>query len=445
MAGTIAAGVAAANITPSVGFDTIGDYLRLVPARGVADELHAKALVLDDGTTRLAIVTADIITFSEPLLHETRARIEELTGIPGTSVLLSASHTHSSPAIDERDHPSQTYLAELAKKIAGAVFMADQAKREALIGCGSGEARVSINRWQQTPAGGVAWGPNPDGPADPDVLVMRVDDLHHTPMAILVSFASHPSILGSDNLLYSGDYAGYVQSGVEAAYGGQAAALFATGAGGDIKIAVLTDDASRFAYTTPDDCRRFGTVIADEAVRVAAAIETRPIGRIRAATIRADLPLVGLPTAAELETLIGQLQHRLADPAGPRINNARVQLAWAEATLAALRQGPLPPTMPANLQLLRLGSDIALFAVPGELFVEVGLELKRAMDLPGPFVVAYANGCIGYMPSRRAEAWGWCDADDSYRYGSQPANFSGAIEGVLLDALRSLLDQTAAS
>ena len=225
---TIRAGVASMNITPSVGQDNIGDYGRLKPAEGVGNELYAKALVLDDGANRVALVTADIIKFTDELVDEVRERVTRLTDISGRNVLLSASHTHSTPAVHERERPDADYLTELAKKVAGVVYMADQSKQDALIGSGVGEARVAINRWQKTSTG-VRWGPNPDGPADPAVGVLRVDAVDGRPLAILVNYASHPSILGGDNLLYSGDYASYVQSVIEKVYDGQVTALFSTG------------------------------------------------------------------------------------------------------------------------------------------------------------------------------------------------------------------------
>ena len=115
MVRTISAGTATVNITPSVGFDNMGDYLRLKPAVGVGNELLAKALVLDDGEDRIAIVTADIINFTGWMVEEIRSRIESLAGIDGKNVLLSASHTHSSPAVAEKDGASREYLMELCK------------------------------------------------------------------------------------------------------------------------------------------------------------------------------------------------------------------------------------------------------------------------------------------------------------------------------------------
>jgi uncharacterized small protein (DUF1192 family) len=440
MAKTISVGVSTVNITPSVGFDNMGDYLRLKPAIGIGNKLFAKALVFDDGEEKVAIVTADIISFTDRLTEETRERIEKLTGIKGENVLLSASHTHSSPAIAEKDGASREYLVELSKKIAGVVFMADRNKREALVGCGVGKAEVSINRWQRTETG-VRWGPNPDAPVDHDVMVMRVDDLDHKPIAILVSFASHPSILGGDNLLYSGDYVSYVQSVIEKVYDGQVTAMFATGAGGDIKIAVLTEDRTQFRYAGLEECRQFGTIIGAEAVKVAEGIKTKPVEKVSAKMMKVELPLVELPSVQEIEREIEALEKEIQEleAQGRSAEAKRLQLAYARERLKVLKEGEASRSVPVEVQLLRIGDEIAFFAVPGELFVEVGLKLKRAMGLPGSFVIAYANGSVGYLPSRRAEEWGWCEHDDSYKLSERPANFSGAIEDVLLEALKKML------
>lgn len=440
---TIKAGVAAVNITPSIGLDNMGDYSRLCPAKGIGNELYAKALVLDDGDDRVALVTADIICFSEKLVQTIRRRIQSLTGIKGENVLLSASHTHSSPAIAEWDSPSEEYLLELEKKVVGAIYMADQEKREALIGSGIGEAKVSINRWQRTPTG-VRWGPNPDGPVDHEVDVLRIDNLNGKPVAILVNFASHPSIMGSDNLLYSGDYASYVQSIIDKVYDGQVMAMFCTGAGGDIKISLLTEDGSQFRYGNLEDCRRFGTIIGAEAIKVAENIVTEPITKIRVKTLQVELPFVELPSIAEVEKELMEIRKGVTEleAKGARTEEKHMQLDWAEKTLRSLMEGTAPRSVSAEVQLIRLGEEIAFFAVPGELFVEVGLKLKRKIALHGSFIVAYANGFLGYLPSKRAEEDGWCKHDNTYRSLKSllfPANFSGEIENKLIGAAEYLL------
>ncbi len=434
MQDTIKAGVARANITPSVGQDNMGDYGRLRPAVGVGNELYAKALVLDDGETRAALVTVDVISFTDETVRDVRERVERLTGIPGRSVVLSASHTHSSPATSPNDAASAEYVVELAKKIAGAVYVADQEKQEVRIGCGVGEAKVSMNRWQRTETG-VRWGPNRDGPVDHQVHVVRIDDLDGEPMAIVVNYACHPSIMGADNLLYSGDYTSYVQSVIEKLYDGRVTAMFCPGAGGDIKIAVLTEDGCRFAYTDLNDCRKYGTIIAAEAIKVAEGIKTEPVSRVTCEVKEVELPLFQLPRLEDVEQELMELRAK-----GSELEvRQKPRLKWAERTAEALRRGSARTSVAIEVQLLRIGDEIAFFVVPGELFVEVGMRLKEQMALPGSVVIAFANAYGGYLPSEPAEEWGWCSHDDSYKWTGKPANFSGKIEDVLIGTLKQLL------
>lgn len=439
MAGTITAGVGTANITPSVGFDNIGDYARLCPAEGVGNELYTKALVLDDGSTRAALVTVDVISFRAATVADIRERVERLTGIAGENVVLSASHTHSSPATSENDLASPEYVAELAKKIAGAVYLADRRKEEVRVGCGVGEAKVCVNRWQRTETG-VSWGPNPDAPADHQVQVMRVDKLDGEPLAILVNYACHPSIMGADNLLYSGDYSSYVQSVIEKLYDRRVAGMFSTGAGGDIKIDVVTEDGSKFRYTDLADCRKFGTIIGAEAIKVAEGIETQPVEWIGCEAREVELPLFDLPRVEDVERELAELRAE-GDGLAQR---EKPHLRWAEETVEALKAGTAATSLPIEVQLLRIGDEVSFFVVPGELFAEVGMRLKETMGLPGSIVISFANTYAGYLPSKRAEEWGWCTHDDSYKWTGKPANYSGGIEDALVAAAREMMGDVSA-
>jgi hypothetical protein len=436
----VKAGVARANINPSIGQDNIGDYGRLVPGTGIGNELYAKALVLDDGQNRIAVVTADIIDFPGTLVEDIRSRACSLTGIDGKNILLNASHTHSSPATAKDDKASHEYLVELAKKAAGAIYLADRNKEEVRIGVGIGEAKVAINRWQKS-GSTVKWGPNPDAPVDYEVMVIRIDDNRGDPMAVLVNYASHPSIMGGSNLLYSGDYTSFAQELIEKVYDNRLTAMFSTGAGGDIKIASLSEDKQSFHYGDLEDCRRYGTVVGAEAVKVIEMIETKPVDKVGASTMSVSLPLVKLPSVEEVEQEKKRIEDEIVRLDGAAREGKLIDLAWAEETINSLKDGTAPESITAEVQLLRIGNEIALFAVPGELFVEVGMKIKKALGLPGSFVLAYSNGYdLGYLPSKQAEKDGWCKSDNSYMHCRKPANFSGKIEDVLIDAARQMLE-----
>jgi hypothetical protein len=116
------AGVARANITPAVGSQSNGGVFE-----AIGTELNAKAVVLDDGTTRAAIVTADVLLLGADLVEEARDLIERRSGIPACNVMFAASHTHCGAVTTRRDgwweiRPDHGYADQLVAKMAGAVF-----------------------------------------------------------------------------------------------------------------------------------------------------------------------------------------------------------------------------------------------------------------------------------------------------------------------------------
>ena len=197
----LSAGVAKVDITPAIGFDNMCDFMILKPARGVAGELMARALVLDDGETKAAIVTADLLWFTREIVEAVRSHVEHLTGMPGQNVILNCSHTHASAEVTPSFGASQEYILELGKKVAGAIYMADRAKEPVAIGYGKGECNIGMSRWLRTDDA-CLWAPAPDSPCDHEVGVLRIDRLDGSTLAVLFNFPAHPSMFNSPQFLH---------------------------------------------------------------------------------------------------------------------------------------------------------------------------------------------------------------------------------------------------
>ncbi len=433
---TLKAGVARANITPPVGAITSGN-----PSAGITGEMFAKALVLDDGKTKAALVTVDVCMLCGQVVSETRERIEQAVGIPGRCVMFAASHTHSSPATmreawgpGAENVPDHSYIDQLVAKMAGAVSEADSRLAEARIGVGEGNAPFNINRWIPTPDGpkGARWGPNPDAPTDETLSVLRVDRPDGTPLAAMVNFAAHASV-ASWGKYFCADYPGYMQETLENFYGGGTTVMFANGASGDLKIKWLKtkeDGSIDFAYGDAKAARRWGRVIAGAALSVMEQIETTEQElKISAASKIADLPMLPLPS-------VDQIEKRLADK-----QKAGEDTTWEERILPQLRDGTAPTTIDGEVQLIRLGNDIALLAVPGELFVEIGLRMRAELGCKHLFIVGYANGYTGYLPTAES-----CIADGMnprynwHEFFWYPACFSEGVEPALMGAAKELFE-----
>lgn len=438
MTTTLQAGVAKVDITPAVGFDFISGFPRYAPAVGVVDEMMARALVLDDGQTPLAIVCADLLWFTEPLVAAIGQHVERLTGIPRQHIVLNASHAHTPPETYPPAGASESYLEELGKKVAGAIYMAWRRREPALLGHGLGHCAAGINRYRFPDGAPWTFQPAPDEPVDHSVSVLRVDRQGGEALAVVVNYACHPSILPGDFMEFCGDYTTPLMAAVGEAFGPDTLPMFLAGAGGDVKVAVLTEDGERFRAGTLDDCRRYGRMIGNEAARVARDVQCLPVDRLGYAQAEVELPTLPPRPADDYLRAAEQLRQK-ADRSGM---DDRV-LEWLEENACNVAAGTAPLSKRLIMQLLTISPEIVLLALPGELFVEIGMKLKAALGVPAPFLAAYSNDTlsVGYIPSARAVEHGWSDTDINLQVFQRPclpANYSAEAEPRLLAAATEL-------
>src|SRR5262245_24017877 len=231
------AGVAKSDITPTIGTPLAGYGARMArPSTGVHDPTEARALIIDNGVEKIAFVSVDHLGFDHGMVERIRATAAEATRILPDHIFVMSSHTHSGggafmemlPALANAlagkfDSNVRAYYEQRA---AQAIIDANKTLKPARIAFGAGEAR-GISRFRSS------W--PPDGPVDPEVGVIRVDSAATgKPMAVLMNFAAHPTVLGADNMTFSSDFVGYARNALEKMLGGEAMAIFANGAQGTI-------------------------------------------------------------------------------------------------------------------------------------------------------------------------------------------------------------------
>jgi hypothetical protein len=222
------AGAATSNITPKIG-TSINGNMQDARVHNIHDETHARAIVLDDGNTRLGIVVSDLCMVSREVLDEAKRRAQQHTKIPIENMLMSATHTHSAGtacSIFQSD-PDPDYLKFLSERIADAVIRANNNLAPARIGWGAGKEpnQVFNRRWKMkegtplpNPFGGedkVLMNPGignpnlmePAGPTDPEVSVVSLISLDGRPIALLANYSLH-YVGGTGNGEVSADYFG---------------------------------------------------------------------------------------------------------------------------------------------------------------------------------------------------------------------------------------------
>jgi len=435
------AGVAVVDITPPVGIAMGGFAARKQGAQGVHDPLYARALVLEDGKERLAIVTCDLLGLNRSAVARVRELAEEATGMSGERVAVCFSHTHSGPApgrlyeIEELKGGLEEIWGEvLLYYIAGAVRMAAEDIREAEVGVGTGEVVIGVNRRQRGTDGKVVIGSNPEGPIDPQVGVVRVNR-EGGKAAVLMQYACHGVVLGAENLLISADYPGYAVRTLEAAYGGKAVGLFANGCGGNI------NPKERGSFEAAE---RLGRALAGEALK--AAQEAQSAEGLKVARREVCLPLKQFPSLEEAEEQVRELERKV-DEAGEgseQISGLWGELVHARHTVMVLHE--LRATqraevlergeMETEVWAVRLG-DAALVFLPGEVFVEVGLEVRERSPFPKTLVLAYCNDySVSYVPTARAYEEGG--------YEPRWARVAPGADRVLVEAALGLLEELSA-
>ncbi len=433
------AGVARTVITPPVGIAHAGWGAQTHQrAEGVDLDLFATVLVLAEGAVRAAIVDVDFCTVGRDLATAIRTAVADLTGIPVPDVRLSYSHTHSGPMLGptwmtEGEELIPAYVASLPGRIAGAAWEAQRRLAPARVAAGVGVSDIGVNRRFRLESGRVVVGRNWPGFVDREVMVVRIDDAGERPIATIVHFGCHPTIMGPPNRVITPDYPGVVRQVVGDALG--VPCLFLQGATGNVHARVdFVGDPAVY--------RRLGAILGHEAAKVALGLQTQPTrerlvrvvesgaplavyadeptgepdGTLRVATRSVRLPVKAYPPPAEAEAEARRQAVRLAElrgRAGPEELQAAVGVARRAqmfASKARLYEGKRE--VEAELHGLRLG-PVGLIGFPGEPFSEIGARVKAGSPFRWTLFSGYTNDYLGYVPTREAYDDGGYEVDTS--------------------------------
>ncbi|MBL8850015.1 MAG: neutral/alkaline non-lysosomal ceramidase N-terminal domain-containing protein [Planctomycetaceae bacterium] len=378
-----------ADITPADLVALWGYSDRSGPATGTRDPLYAKVLLLDDGATRLAWVTLDLgRPFGGESMNLVRDRVRSSAEV--THVCFSASHTHSGPAIDETYEPGQRPAWETAAldRIAAAIESAAAGLQPARIGTGEGSVFIGHNRRYLQADGSVKmlWRNatrTPTHPLDPRVGVIRLDNADGHPLAVVVNYACHPVVFGPDNLEYSADFPGAMAEVVETSFGPDCVCLFLQGAPGDINPYY---DKMKLEEGAETLMRETGRQLGDEALRVAKTIET-----VAPATpqIQIAFETRHFKPRYDSEQLLEQLRRQ--GVSDHYLERYRIYLAT-----------PMDCVVTTAL----INREIAIMGMPGEPFVEFGLNFRDRAPAKASYFAGYCNGYHGYFPTIRAAVEG---------------------------------------
>lgn len=372
------AGVAKVDITPPPGLAMWGYSNRQGPATGTLDPLYARVLVLEADHKRLALVTVDL---GRPFGPASLNSLREATRNAVSFLIVAASHTHSGPSLSD-DYSGATPAWETAalKKISTAVSEASSRLTDARIGVGYGFAFIGHNRLRINSDGTTSWFERnltqiPTAPVDGTVTVLRVDTAAGQPLAILVNYACHPVVFGSDNLQYSADFPAAMAKTVEEAFSGKPLCFFLQGAPGDINPYFAVTPLNEDAIAVRDHT---GLVLGREVVRVAKGIQPQT-------DANPDLKFSEEHVNVRLRWDIEKWREAMIAVFGPTAGQTFPSRSGA--------------TIELPVSTILINRTIAILTMPGEPFVEYQIAWRERCPVHDALLLGYANGYDGYFPT----------------------------------------------
>ncbi|WP_009963410.1 hypothetical protein [Verrucomicrobium spinosum] len=422
------AGAHAQDISPTHFPSPVNGGMKGGFAKGITDPIHARCLALQDGSKAMILAVVDACMIPLDICDKAKAAASAKTGVPVERMLISATHTHSSATMTPvfQSDPDPAYLATLPDRIALGLITAYQNLEPAEAGWAVGEDATQVfnRRWLvkegesyenpfdgkadrawMNPGVGNAKVSGPTGPVDPQVAVFAVRSAaDHRPIAVLANYSLHyvggnPPISADYFAAFANELAHQLETG-DHRYQNKPpfVGIMSNGTSGNI-------NNLNFGATVPAGRLRAGQRIQEVAASVAGAA----MKAYGAVPWKKDLTLDSREEVLHLD---------VRKASGEELVRARNLLnsvpkdkdgQWADRKAIYAREALLldayPDKVPVKLQAHRIG-DLAITSIPCEVFVEIGLDLKKTNPFKGSFTISLANGYNGYLPTTEHHAMG---------------------------------------
>ena len=371
------------------------------PEATIRDRLYVHAIVIDNGTTRAALINADQVGIGDAAWAAATREIARELSAPVENILLSPTHAHSNGG-------PNSFLTSpaLPGAFVEAVRQARARLRPALMGFGEGSAALNVNRdaihpetrrWYQ--------GPNPEGVSDRSVSVVSFWTPEGAPIAAYFSYAMHPNHMYQTGYV-SADFPGEISRFMRQMLGEEFVPVFVQAPSGDqnplyVRIGSPVPQTTRQVVLPPESRPAAPAPAAD--ANAPAGVQARPdtVLRIGAGvdeTMRAEGVILGqevlrvmfLTRARTGDARIAGGQRMVTCPGRTRLDNAR------EGVEGQYQDGP---PVDIRVSALRIG-PAALVGINAEVYTDIGLRIKRESPLANVMPISQANGSAGsgYIP-----------------------------------------------
>ncbi len=389
-------GFAKGDITPWIGCQIPGGFKKRV-GRQVITPLYAKAVVFDDTKKSVALVQVDAVSVKIPIVRKIRDNVQREIGIPGENIMIAATHDHSGgPAEDSFESEADAeYLNFLINRVTTTVITAYQNRKDAKIASGIGnEESIAFNRrflmkdgtHKTHPGKGNSDIINPAGPIDPAVGVIGVWDLQDNFLGCVVNYTCHCTVIGEG---FSGDYPFFLSKVIRQVMDDNSTVVFLNGACGD--VTQVSNQIIREPEFGVKWAKRIGQILASECLKVIARMEPTNGWNVALKSTKVELKTRQVPAR-----ILKNAQDLLS-----RENENDIEKYYAMEVILLDEMNEKESQANAEIMAISIGNCVFI-SVPAELFCEFGLQIKQASPYERTFVVGYANGNVGYVPTEKA-------------------------------------------
>ena len=421
--GPLQAGLAEIDVTPPVGYRLSG-YFDERFSKGTHDPLKARAIVLQQGPCEVALVFCDQVGLSLDVTRAARAQASQATHIPVTNIVIASTYGCTGPLFDDlrrdyfhqyamarhgRDsHEMTDYPAFLTRQLVQVIAQARTNLQPAALGARiAAQSGMPFNSRYQMKDGRVTSNPgplNPDitgpaGPVDSDLGILLVKDTKSAELVGgLTVFSMRSDTVGG--LLFSADYPYFVQQALRKVFGNNYVSAFGAGACGDLDDIDVSKEGQGRGF---EAAQKLGEGIGQTIIATLPELYPldKPAVAVRSTTLVLPLQTVTPRQLAEASVILDRLRD-------PRIDVNLKARAVRIKDLA--RRGS---NWPVEIQVFRLNSDNAIVCLPGEMFAEFGMAIKRASPFSQTMVISMCNDRLGYVPTPKAFKEGGYEVIDS--------------------------------
>ncbi len=448
-------GIAETDITPPLSFPMAGYYHERL-AVGTIDPLKAKAIVFRDGDTAAALVVCDLIGIATDLSREVRRLASEKTGIPEGNIVIAATHSHTAPDYmkelylylgkEKQDALRKNYIEKLIGEPVAAIVQAHADAKPSSLATGAATQKTpvafnrrfvmrdgSVKTWQKYSNTDVI---RAAGPIDPEIGLLAVRNLDNgKTRGIISNFALHLDTVGGGK--WSADYPFFIERTLREELGADVISIFGTGCCGDIN------------HSNPSAAERNKADFIGNSIGKSISGELAQLTPIEITKLTVKSQVVNLPFENASRKEVDDSINILAKVKnGEKVDFFDHVTAYKKMILDQFLHTPpyaksdelmtwglsrslagIGETIPVDVTVMTIGSDVAIVCLPGEVFVELGLAIKQASPFRTTIIIELSNAVETiYIPTRAAYAGGSYEVTNS---AVQPGSGEMLVETAL--------------